>query len=76
MAHGAAIGMSEREICTALALPVSVCKCLESPPETCGDSELRQSPAPAPDVNQLAEKILRWCLTQLQIFFTPRCLGN
>jgi len=63
VAHGAAIGMSEREIRTAVALPVSVCKWLESPSTTCDDSELRQPPAPAPDGNELADAILRWCLT-------------
>jgi len=67
VAHGSTVGVSEREIRTAVALPVSVCKWLESPSTTCGDIdlELRQqpAPAPAPDGNELADAILRWCLT-------------
>jgi hypothetical protein len=59
--HGAALEMSQAEIRSALALPVSVCKWLESPSTMCGDSELRKPPAPAPDGNELADVILRWC---------------
>jgi hypothetical protein len=63
--HGAALEMSQAEIRSALALPVSVCKWLESPSTMCGDidAELRQPPAPAPNGTELAELILRWCLT-------------
>jgi hypothetical protein len=65
VAHGSAIGMTERDIRSTLALPVSVCKWLESPSVMCGDidEELRQPPEPAPNGTELADVILRWCLT-------------
>ena len=65
VAHGAERGIDEGEIRRALALPAGVCRWLEGPPPMCDTirDELQQPPLPAPDADELAELILRWCLT-------------
>lgn len=66
VAHGAERGIDQAEIRRVLALPAGVCKWLESPsPPMCDTirDELHQPALPAPDGNELAELILRWCLT-------------
>ena len=65
VAHGAERGIEEGEIRRALALPAGVCRWLEGPPPMCDTirDELQQPPLPAPDADELAELILRWCLT-------------
>ena len=66
VAHGAERGIGEAEIRRAVMLPAGVCKWLESPaPPMCDTirDELQQPPLPAPDADELAALILRWCLT-------------
>ena len=66
VAHGAERGIDEGEIRRALALPAGVCRWLEGPPPMCDTirDELHQQALPAPDADELAALILRWCLTQ------------
>jgi hypothetical protein len=66
VAHGAERGIDQAEIRRAVMLPAGVCKWLESPaPPMCDTirDELQQPPLPAPDADELAALILRWCLT-------------
>ncbi len=66
VAHGAERGIDQAEIRRAVMLPAGVCKWLESPPSPMCDNirdELQQPPLPAPDADELAALILRWCLT-------------
>jgi hypothetical protein len=65
VAHGAERGIDQAEIRRAVMLPAGVCRWLEGPPPMCDTirDELQQPPLPAPDTDELAELILRWCLT-------------
>ena len=65
VAHGAERGIDQAEIRRAVMLPAGVCKWLESPPLMCDTirDELHQPALPAPDADELADLILRWCLT-------------
>ena len=66
LAHGDALEMKPTEIRRAIALPVTVCSWLESSPSAmCSTrrTELHQPALSAPDSDELADLILRWCLT-------------
>jgi len=65
VAHGAERGIDQAEIRRAVMLPAGVCRWLEGPPLMCDTirEELEQPPLPAPDADELADLILRWCLT-------------